>query len=330
MRPSVVRVETSRSTGSGIIVETDGNSATVLTNHHVVDGGWSPTVRLYSGEGLTATVVGYNSYHDLAVLRVCCSNFRAASVAADPASPGETVFTMGYPLGVGSATVTRGIVSATWWDEDSDRWLVQTDAPINPGNSGGPLFNMDGAVTGINTFIVREVHGRDIEGFGFAVAARTISASMPNLMAGLRLSSEPLVFPTYQAVAASLDLDQSLNWVYNPSGSFYYGVGPDKLDGAHYIIPTRPLNQRVFFNLPINDTRVELHIPAISDMLVAIGYDPTQAKAVAARHAQLGRPGECMTRRQVLIASWWQSETSRWVSGIYANTDPYWREAEQC
>jgi serine protease Do len=49
---------------------------------------------------------------------------------------------------------------------------IQTDAPINPGNSGGPLVDMNGAVVGINTFILSE--GGGSEGLGFAIPSRVV------------------------------------------------------------------------------------------------------------------------------------------------------------
>jgi len=64
---------------------------------------------------------------------------------------GETVFTMGSPLGDLFNSVSSGIISAvgrtgfTLWDSP----LIQTDTPINPGNSGGPLFNIRGEIVGI-------------------------------------------------------------------------------------------------------------------------------------------------------------------------------------
>ena len=124
MRPSVVKVETPRGSGSGVIVQVDNQTAIVLTNQHVIDRASSVTVVLSSGAQLSGEIVGYNASQDLAVLRVCCRSFQAAVTSADLPAPGETVFTMGYPLGVSNATVTRGVVSAIWEDNDAGRWLV--------------------------------------------------------------------------------------------------------------------------------------------------------------------------------------------------------------
>jgi serine protease Do len=67
-----------------------------------------------------------------------------------------------------------GVVSALARQADPSKPLtyIQTDAPINPGNSGGPLVDMNGAVVGINTFILSE--GGGSEGLGFAIPARVV------------------------------------------------------------------------------------------------------------------------------------------------------------
>ncbi len=175
VRLSVVRVSTSSGTGSGVIVEVESNgSAVIVTNHHVIDGGGAVDVLVNDSDRYSATVLGFDASKDLAVLRICCSaGFRASPLSSGTElADGSTVFTMGYPLGVGRATVTRGIVSGWWFDQEEGRWMVQTDAAINPGNSGGPLFTLDGQVVGINTSVVRDAGaGISIEGFGFAVSA---------------------------------------------------------------------------------------------------------------------------------------------------------------
>ena len=86
---------------------------------------------------------------------------------------GQLVFAIGSPEGLQNS-VTMGVVSAVARQADPDKPLtyIQTDAPINPGNSGGPLVDMNGAVLGINTFILSQ--GGGSEGLGFAIPARIV------------------------------------------------------------------------------------------------------------------------------------------------------------
>jgi serine protease Do len=67
-----------------------------------------------------------------------------------------------------------GVLSALARQPDSTKPItyLQTDAPINPGNSGGPLVDMNGAVVGINTFILSQ--GGGSEGLGFAIPSRVV------------------------------------------------------------------------------------------------------------------------------------------------------------
>ena len=94
-----------------------------------------------------------------------------------PASVGNIVYALGYPLG-SNYTVTSGVISAitkrvptinvnAWDKREYD--FVQTDAPLNPGNSGGPLINSEGILLGINTSRIEDHNNRIVVGIGFAL-----------------------------------------------------------------------------------------------------------------------------------------------------------------
>lgn len=182
------------SIGSGVILSTDG---LILTNAHVV----SPRavevlVTLANLERVNATLVGWDHWTDLAVLRLDLAEikrrkltFRSASFGdSRKLEVGETVFAVGTPFGL-TRTATRGIVSNNnRYFEDSrgvngyetgtfNTWL-QTDAAINPGNSGGPLVTADGKVVGINS---RGYAGAD--NLGFAIPAAIAQRIMSELVA---------------------------------------------------------------------------------------------------------------------------------------------------
>ena len=58
---------TAAASGSGFILSSDGY---ILTNFHVIDDSDSISVRLYNGESLDATLIGYDKSNDIAVLKV--------------------------------------------------------------------------------------------------------------------------------------------------------------------------------------------------------------------------------------------------------------------
>ena len=158
----------------------------MVTNLHVVSRGGRVTVRVNDSRSLAAIFLGYDALRDLAVLSVRCdANLQPSPLSGRRVNPGESVFAMGYPLGIDQASVTSGIVSRVAYNRQTESWMVQTDAPINPGNSGGPLFTLDGMVVGINTMVVRESStGVSVEGFGLALGAGTVSEVLPDLKAG--------------------------------------------------------------------------------------------------------------------------------------------------
>jgi putative serine protease PepD len=170
VEPSVVDIVASNRRGSGegtgVIISSDGY---VLTNAHVVDGAGRVSVAIAGGSrALSATVVGADDAHDVALLKIeSASGLPAAELgrSAD-VKVGEDVVAIGNALGLrGDPTVTRGIVSALNRTVENLTGMIQTDAAINPGNSGGPLVNSAGQVIGINTAVAAD----GAQNIGFAI-----------------------------------------------------------------------------------------------------------------------------------------------------------------
>jgi len=171
--------------GSGVIVDPNGY---IMTNAHVVEGAQQIRVALPLGmstdsSGLVpigkrrivdARLIGQHKETDLALLKIDEHDLPTLPlVSHELPHVGQLVFAIGSPEGLQNS-VTMGVVSALARQPDPTKAMtyIQTDAPINPGNSGGPLVDMNGAVVGINTFILSQ--GGGSEGLGFAIPARVI------------------------------------------------------------------------------------------------------------------------------------------------------------
>src|SRR4051794_32142403 len=170
-RPAVATIrgenERGTSTGSGFLVDGDGN---VVTNNHVVDG-CSSNLQIQFATGLaqSATLVGTDSLTDLAVVRASGSLPASLTVRTETAVLGEICLAIGSPLGEYTESVSIGIVSGLARTIPTTRGrplerAIQTDAAINHGNSGGPLIDAMGRVLGVNTCIDTRATG-----IGFAV-----------------------------------------------------------------------------------------------------------------------------------------------------------------
>ena len=151
-----------------------------MTNAHVVRGAVKVRVLLASpaktgaGVPLEARIVGIDRESDLALIKVSQDGLPTLRFGNSNAlRQGDVVLAIGSPLGLRNS-VSMGIVSSASRavNEESPMEYVQTDASINPGNSGGALVNVDGALMGINTFILSQSGGS--EGIGFAIPSNTV------------------------------------------------------------------------------------------------------------------------------------------------------------
>lgn len=177
-----------RSTGSGVIVRSDGY---ILTNDHVVEGaaGGRVTVTLSDGREFTGRVF-QDFKSDLAVVKIDPGSIPLPTASfsdALPVRPGQWAIAVGSPFDLQN-TMTVGVISAVGRHQSigggpAARYypdLIQTDAAINPGNSGGPLFGIDGKVIGINVAIESPVEGS--AGVGFAIPSGIAQQVMASLI----------------------------------------------------------------------------------------------------------------------------------------------------
>ena len=203
--------------GSGFVYKKDGKDAYILTNNHVISGANKITVTFMNGKEAEATVVGSDEFSDAAVLKVSSEDVIAVATLgkSDDAEIGDTVFTVGAPLGKDyMGTITKGIVSGvnrmvnvTLNSGSYIMETIQTDATINSGNSGGPLCNILGEVIGITS---SKLVGDGVEGMGFSIPIETINYIIDKLEKG-----EEIERPYLGVQLADVSNAYNLQYYYN-------------------------------------------------------------------------------------------------------------------
>ncbi|MDE7394501.1 MAG: S1C family serine protease [Clostridiales bacterium] len=182
VRPSVARIWASSpgmvKAGSGVVYKIRAGETYVITNHHVIEG--CTSVELIFGENDVAQegiVLGYDEYHDIALIKVQGAFGEAVSAALLP-DVGTRVLAVGNNLDEGIAAFD-GIVSRT------DRLLnvggengktvpvCAVTSPINAGMSGGGVFILGGKIVGIGTYQTGRVSengsDRPVDGVSYCV-----------------------------------------------------------------------------------------------------------------------------------------------------------------
>ena len=186
----MMRRRISEGSGSGAIFDKLGH---ILTNFHVVEGARNIEVTLASNKTFTATLVGKDKEHDIAILRIEADPDDLQPVnlgRSDNLRVGQRVYVLGNPFSW-EGTLTTGIISSLNRDLPSRvagrsmPSLIQTDAAMNPGNSGGPLLDTQSRMIGMCVAIATKT-GQNA-GVGFAIPIDRIKIIVPELIENGRL-----------------------------------------------------------------------------------------------------------------------------------------------
>ena len=196
--PSVCSISAGSEAGTGFLAKSaDLNGARLLyiaTNHHVVKdlvGAASArvSVQFYLDpadryDNAEVTLMAYDIYHDIAVLRVedkLPEKTRTAalnSINENPLAAQELV-AIGN-MGNAGIAAFNGAVSHVdkvldFGEEVSQvlryRPVYQVSADLNAGVSGGPIFDLRGSLVGLAAYQMPQEGGRPIVGVSFAVPA---------------------------------------------------------------------------------------------------------------------------------------------------------------
>ena len=210
---------TSAASGSGFVLTQDGY---IVTNYHVIedavdDSSVSIEVSFADGTQYTATLVGGEQDNDVAVLKIDATGLQPVTLGdSEQLVVGETVYTIGNPLGELTYSLSNGLVSAldrlittsstnqtTGQTETTTLNVLQTNCDINPGNSGGPLFDSYGNVVGIVTAKYTQTSsGVSAEGLGFALPINDVKEIINDLIEHGYVTGKPYLGIQVQDVSS--------------------------------------------------------------------------------------------------------------------------------
>ena len=235
------------SAGTGLVLAPAGE---VLTNNHVIEGATSIKVTdVGNGSTYTATVAGYDTSADLAVLKlqnasglqaVTLGNSDAVQIGARVVGIGNAGGTGGMPSSVtGTVTELGQSIIASDPSSGTDEYLtglIESDANIKPGDSGGPLVNSQGQVIGVDTAgsVIPQLNGIRASTQSYAVPINTAVSVAREIETGTASAAVHIGSTAFLGVAAMPampGLPGGLGWATS-SGATIVSVVPGSAAAA--------------------------------------------------------------------------------------------------
>jgi tetratricopeptide (TPR) repeat protein len=159
------------SQGSGFVVRADG---AVVTNYHVISN--AKGIKVKAGDKVLDVegLIYEDKGNDLVILKAKGEKLPIVKIGdIEKEKIGEKVYVISSPKGLEN-TISDGLLSGIR-EITSEKKVLQITAPVSPGSSGGPVFNKDGEVIGIATFLLEEA-----QNLNFAMPVNVIKGKIGN------------------------------------------------------------------------------------------------------------------------------------------------------
>ena len=180
----------------------------ILTNNHVIADSTKIAVTVATtGKTYEASVVGSDSAHDVAVLRLKdATDLTPAAVDDETVQVGDDITAVGNSEGGGQLQAADGTVTdlgasvttTAQGTEDSETLdgMIQVQADIVSGDSGGALLDDEGEVVGMNT---AASSGTPVV-TGYAIPIDSALTTAESIIAGQQTSTNTLGYPAFLGI----------------------------------------------------------------------------------------------------------------------------------
>ncbi|MBI4849234.1 MAG: tetratricopeptide repeat protein [Nitrospirae bacterium] len=252
------------SQGSGFIVRPDG---AVVTNYHVISN--AKDIKVKAGDKVLDVegLLYSDKENDLVILKAKGDKLPVVKLGdIAKANVGEKVYVISSPEGLEN-TISDGLLSGIR-EITSGKKVLQITAPISPGSSGGPVFNKDGEVIGVATFLIKE--------------AQNLNFAMPVNLLKDKIESKKVTALRENGIE---DYEKTAEYWFN-FGVAYGESGQYKeaIEAFKQAIKNAPDHAQAHFNLGVAYDDLGMYKEAIEAYKQAIRIKPDLAEA----HNNLG------------------------------------------
>ena len=306
-----VQIEGQETTGTGTIIERDGNSYKILTCWHVVNAEGSFEVTTVDGQTHKITEVKNLSDVDLAVIEFTSNTaYQVAELGnSQTITEGTSSYVVGYPDPIPGIPeraymfLDANIVSKLSKGEHG--YQIVHSNPTMGGSSGGGIFDNDGRLIGINGRITSNAEATAYYGLAIPLQIYLASSSSFAIPTNIKPSQDfvsvgrrKLKRKDYQGAIAEFDraLASNLNDLDALSGraEAYYWLKdfPSAIQDLDAVLERNPNNATFFFYRGTAHAEIEEYDKAIADYTEALRLDPDYAYAYNNRGISYNELGE--------------------------------------
>ncbi len=281
------------SQGSGFIVRRDG---VIVTNYHVISNASSIKIKAGADVLNVDGPVYLDEENDIAILKADAKNLPIVKLGnLAKTAIGEKVFVISSPKGLEN-TISDGILSGKR-EIASNKIIIQITAPISPGSSGGPVFNKNGEVIGIVTFLIKNAQNLNfaipLDVIRNKITSNKLTVIKKNKIDDYEKTAQYWYYLgfTYSETGKNIDaveaykhairINPDFAKAYNDLGTTYHSLGryEDAVQAFKQAIRINPDLDKPHYNLGNSYRELGLNKEAVEAFKQAIRINPDFADA---------------------------------------------------